>query len=82
MDIPSFLKPDFAAGPCYWSHSMRTRMWVIKMFYSTRHHGNCARGKGGQQKAQPDCRKRSPPVAGGGGDGSGGGGVAGVFPFS
>ncbi len=30
MDIPSFLKPDFAAGPCCWSNSMRTRVWVIK----------------------------------------------------
>ncbi len=29
MDTPSFLKPDFAAGPCCWSHSMRTRVWVI-----------------------------------------------------
>jgi hypothetical protein len=32
MDIPSFLKPDFAASPCCWSHSMRTRVWVIKSF--------------------------------------------------
>ncbi len=30
LEIPSFLKPDFAAGPCCWSHSMRTRVWVIK----------------------------------------------------
>ncbi len=30
MNIRSFLKPDFAAGPCFWSHSMRTRVWVIK----------------------------------------------------
>ncbi len=30
IDIPSFLKPDFAAGPCCWSHSMRTPVWVIK----------------------------------------------------
>ncbi len=30
MDIHSFLKPDFAAGQCCWSHSMRTRVWVIK----------------------------------------------------
>jgi hypothetical protein len=32
MDIPgySFLKPDFAACPCCWSHSMCTRVWVIK----------------------------------------------------
>ncbi len=29
-DIPSFLKPDFAAGPCCWSHSIRTHVWVIK----------------------------------------------------
>jgi len=30
LDIPSFLKPDFDAGQCCWSHSMRTRVWVIK----------------------------------------------------
>jgi hypothetical protein len=30
MDIPSFLKPDFVAGQCCWSHSMHTRVWVIK----------------------------------------------------
>ncbi len=32
MDIPSFLKPDFAAGhwQCCCSHSMCTRVWVIK----------------------------------------------------
>ena len=24
--IPSFRKPDFSAGPCCWSHSMRTRL--------------------------------------------------------
>jgi hypothetical protein len=30
MDIPSFLSPDFSAGPSCWSHSMRTRVWVIK----------------------------------------------------
>ncbi len=81
MDIPSFLKPDFAAGQCCWSHSMRTRVWVIKSVLSTRQHGKCARGKGGPKKAQPDCRQRSPPVAFGGGDGSGGGCVADVFLF-
>ncbi len=32
IQVPSFLKPDFAAGPCCWSHSMRTRVWVIKCF--------------------------------------------------
>jgi hypothetical protein len=80
MNNPSFLKPDFAASPCCWSHSMRTRVWVIKsvLFHAphTRHHGKCARGLRGNgcpQKAQPDCRQRSLPVAGGGGDGSGGG---------
>ncbi len=30
MDIPSLLNPDFAAGQCCWSHSLRTRVWVIK----------------------------------------------------
>jgi hypothetical protein len=31
MHIPSFLFPDFSAGPCCWSHSMRTRVLVIKI---------------------------------------------------
>jgi hypothetical protein len=43
-------------------------------------HGNCARGQGCLQKAQPDCHQRSPPVAGGGGDGSSGGGVPANVP--
>ena len=30
LDIPSFLKPDFSAGPCCWTHSMRTRLLVVK----------------------------------------------------
>ncbi len=34
LDIPSVLnlnlKPGFAAGPCCWSHSMCTRVWVIE----------------------------------------------------
>ena len=29
LDIPVFLNPDFSAGPCCWSHAMRTRLWVI-----------------------------------------------------
>ncbi len=67
-----------AAGLIQCAHAC----WWPRVFYYTRHHGNCARGKGCPQKAQPNCHQRSPPVAGGGGDGSGGGGVAGVFPFS
>ncbi len=43
----------FNAQACWWS----------RVFYSTRHHGNCARGKGGPHKAQPDCCQHSPPVA-------------------
>jgi hypothetical protein len=30
VDIPRFLNPDFSAGPCCWSHSMRTQVWVMK----------------------------------------------------
>ncbi len=30
LDIPSFVKPDFTAGPCSCSHSHHTVMWVIK----------------------------------------------------
>ncbi len=44
MDIPRFLNPDFSDCPCCWSLSMRTQVWVIRVFHSTRHHGNCARG--------------------------------------
>ncbi len=33
LDIPSFLKPDFAAGLCCWSHSMRTRVCVCDQEY-------------------------------------------------
>ena len=29
LDIPVFLNPDFSAGPCCWSHAIRTRLWVI-----------------------------------------------------
>ncbi len=74
----SILKPDFTANLCCWSHfSMLTRVWVIKSVYSTRHHGDCARGKG----VQPDCLQPPPSVAGGGGDGGGCCGVSGVFHF-
>ncbi len=31
MDIPSFMKPDFAACACCWSHSMSTLVMVIKI---------------------------------------------------
>jgi hypothetical protein len=31
MHILSFLFPDFSAGPCCWSHSMRTRGFVVKI---------------------------------------------------
>ncbi len=45
MDIHRFLNPDFSAGPCCWSHSMRTQVCVIRVFHSmARHHGNGARG--------------------------------------
>ncbi len=30
LDIPSFLKPDFSAGQCCWTHLMRTRLLVLK----------------------------------------------------
>ncbi len=85
MEIPSFLKSDFAAGPCccQWSHSMRTRVWVIKNVLFHAPPWQLRQGK------RPYCSQRSPQVAGssgdgsgGGGDGSSGGGVAGGFPFS
>jgi hypothetical protein len=31
MDIHRFLNPDFSAGPCCWSHSMRTQVCVIRV---------------------------------------------------
>ncbi len=80
--IPSVLKPDFAAGPCCWSHSMRTRVRVTKRGLFHAPPWQLRQGKRRPPKAQPDCHKRSQPVAGGGGGGSGGSGVAGVFPFS
>ena len=30
LDIPSFLKPDFLAGQCCWTHAMHTRLLVFK----------------------------------------------------
>ena len=30
LDIPSFLKPDFSAGPCCSIHAMRTRLLVFQ----------------------------------------------------
>ncbi len=70
-------RPAHAAGLIQWAHACG---WS-RVFYSTCHHGNCPRGKGSPQKAQPYCSQRSLPVAGGGSDGSGCGGVAGGFPF-
>ncbi len=52
-------RPARAAGLIQWAHACG---WS-RVFYSTRHHGNCARGKGCPQKAQPDCRQRSPLAA-------------------
>ncbi len=51
--------PARAAGLIQCAHACG---WS-RVFYSTRHHGNCATGKGGPQNAQPDCSQRSPPVA-------------------
>ncbi len=71
------LRPASAAGlircahVCGWSRE----------FYSTHHHGDCARGKGCPQKAQPCSRQPPPSVACGGGDGCDSSGAAGVFPF-
>jgi hypothetical protein len=53
-----------------------------RVFYSTRHHGNCDRGKGSPQKAQPCCSQPFPSVACGSCVGGGVGGATGVFPFS
>ena len=30
LDIPSFLKPDFLAGQCCWTHAMSTHLLVVK----------------------------------------------------
>ncbi len=81
MDIPSFLKPGFAAGPCCWSHSMRTRVWVIMSILFRAPPWQLRQWKRRPTKAQPGCRKPSPTVACGSGDGGGSGGAAGVFPL-
>ncbi len=86
LDIPSFLKPDFAACLCCWSHSMRTRVWVIKS--TTLFHAppwQLCQGKRRPTKGSTRLLQTlnlPPSVDGGGGDGGGGSGVAGVFPFS
>ena len=33
MDVHSFLKTDFAVGPCCWSHSMRTRVCCFSIAF-------------------------------------------------
>ncbi len=88
MDIPSFLKPDFAAGPCCWSHSMRTRVWVIKSILFHAPPWQLCQGPREEatnkrlNPAAANLRIPSPSVACGGGDGGGGGsGAACVFPF-
>jgi hypothetical protein len=65
MDIPSFLKPDFAAGPCCWSHSMRTRVWVTRSVLFHAPPWQLRQGKGGPKKAHdlffPPPPSLSPP---------------------
>ncbi len=69
MDIPSFLKPDFAAGQCCCSHSMRTRVWVITSILFHAPTWQLRQGKrldptaGSTQKAQPYRHKRLNPTA-------------------
>ncbi len=51
VDIPSFLFLDFSAGPCCWSHSMRTRVLVIKIGLFHVPPWQLCLGIGGPQKA-------------------------------
>ncbi len=87
MYIPSFLKPDFAAGPHCWSHSMRTRVWVIKsvLFHAPPwqlHQGKRRTTKGSRPllPAAAVSVAAAAATASIGGGGGGGGGVAGFFP--
>ncbi len=60
--IPSFQKPDFrvAAGPsCCWSHSIRTRVWVIKSLSVLFHAPPCQ-----WQVRQPDSEGKRLPTKG------------------
>ncbi len=82
LNIPSFLNPDFAACQCCWSHSMCTRVWVIKSVLFHAPPWQLCQGERQLQKAQADCPQRSPSVACGGSDGGGGSGAAGVFLLS
>ncbi len=61
LDIPSFLKPDFTACLCCWSHSMSTRVWVIKSVLFHVPQWQLCQGKGSPQKAQLDAADL-PPV--------------------
>ncbi len=65
MDNPSFLKPDFAAGPCCWSHSICTRVWVIKSVLFHAPPWQLCQGKRLPQKAHhlffPPRQSLSPP---------------------
>jgi hypothetical protein len=63
MDIPSFLKPDFAAGPCCWSHSMRTRVWMIKSVLFHAPPWRLRQGKSRPTKGS-HCLLRPPPPPG------------------
>ncbi len=88
MDTPSFLNPDFAACPCCWSHSMRTRVWVIKsvLFHAPPwqlHQGKRQPTKGSRPlfpAAAVAVAAAAAAAASIGGGGGGGGGGAGFFP--
>jgi hypothetical protein len=79
MDIPTILKPDFAACPCCWY--AHTRAGDQECFIP-RATMAIAPGEKAATKGSTRLPQTFLPVAGGGGDGSGGGGhgVAGVFP--
>ncbi len=87
MDISIFLIPDFSAGPCCCSHSMRTRVTCVgdsdqECFFS-RPTMAIVPGERLPTTGSTRLPPIPPSVASCGGDGGGGGGgVAGVFLFS
>jgi hypothetical protein len=61
MDIHSFLKPDFDAGPCCWSHSKRTRVWVNKSVLFHQPPWQLRQGKRRPTKGARPLLPRPPP---------------------
>jgi hypothetical protein len=64
-DIPGYstLKPDFSASPCCWSHSMRTRVWVIRTALFHAPPWQLCQGKRQTTKGSTRLPPTSPPMS-------------------